>query len=186
MYTALAHDLGKKPTFSKEGGKIKFIGHEIKGIPLAKKMLKRITKNKGLIEKVSVLIRHHLRPADFVRNGAKDVAYKRLAYKLSISGLNMKILAKLSRADVLGRAQNPEECKKLRAPEVAEFLRRANRALVLHKPEEPILKGRDLLDVMEPGPELGRLLKKAYELQIEKGIKDKEKLKKNVLILIHS
>ena len=58
---------------------------------------------------------------------------------------------------------------------------KAKQARVLHEVEQPVLLGRDLLDSVEPGPEMGKLLKKAYELQIEEGIKDKHELKKRIL-----
>jgi hypothetical protein len=35
--------------------------------------------------------------------------------------------------------------------------------------------------IVEPGPEMGRLVKKAYEIQIEEGIKNKRELKKRIL-----
>ena len=66
-------------------------------------------------------------------------------------------------------------------PEIDEFLAHTHEAKVLEEVEKPILQGRDLLDVIEPGPEMGVLLKKAYQIQMEEGIKDKEKLKQRIL-----
>jgi hypothetical protein len=43
------------------------------------------------------------------------------------------------------------------------------------------LQGRDLLDGIKPGPEMGALVKKAYEIQVQEGIRDKATLKKRVL-----
>ena len=51
----------------------------------------------------------------------------------------------------------------------------------MHKPEEPILQGRDLMASCEPGPKWVHFLKKAYEIQIEEGIKDKQELLKRIL-----
>ena len=48
----------------------------------------------------------------------------------------------------------------------------------MHGPEEPVLHGRDLLDVVQPGPKMGQFLKDAYQIQIEEGIKDVQELKK--------
>lgn len=47
--------------------------------------------------------------------------------------------------------------------------------------EKPILQGRDLLPEMTPGPRMGKLLKEAYQLQLDEGITDKEELKRRVL-----
>ena len=41
--------------------------------------------------------------------------------------------------------------------------------------------GRDLLDMCEPGEQMGELLSYAYEIQLEEGIKDKAVLKSRVL-----
>lgn len=47
----------------------------------------------------------------------------------------------------------------------------------VESPVEPLLRGRDLLALgLKPGPELGRLLRKAYELQLELGLKTKEEV----------
>lgn len=63
---------------------------------------------------------------------------------------------------------------------VEKFVIAAKNAKVLHHAEEPLLKGADLLDQAQ-GKELGELLKKAYELQLQDSIYDKSKLLKKVL-----
>ncbi len=50
-----------------------------------------------------------------------------------------------------------------------------------HGPEKPVLLGRHLLGIVKEGPEMGEILAKAYEIQIEEDIKDAEELKKRVL-----
>ena len=47
--------------------------------------------------------------------------------------------------------------------------------------EKPILMGRHLLDVIKPGPLISQILKYAYDLQIDKGIKNIKELKKIAL-----
>ena len=61
------------------------------------------------------------------------------------------------------------------------FTQKMREANIEHGPEKPVLLGRHLLDVVEPGPKLGKLLDKAYDIQIEEGITDPEELKKRVL-----
>lgn len=63
---------------------------------------------------------------------------------------------------------------------VEKFVIAAKNAKVLHHAEEPLLKGADLLDQAQ-GKELGELLKKAYELQLQDSIHDKSKLFKKIL-----
>ena len=65
-------------------------------------------------------------------------------------------------------------------PDVAIFKEKVKQANVLHHTIEPLLKGADVLDMVSPGPQMGMLLKHAYEIQIEKSITDKEQLKEYV------
>ena len=57
----------------------------------------------------------------------------------------------------------------------------AQKAGVLHGPEDAAVLGRDLLNYVQPGPEMGRLIGAAYEIQLEEGIRDKEALLQRIL-----
>lgn len=61
-----------------------------------------------------------------------------------------------------------------------DFIAKAQDAGVLHGPEEALLEGKDLLGYAE-GKELGELLKKAYEMQLNEGIESQAELKKKLL-----
>lgn len=180
LYTALVHDLGKAVTTEKTPNGIISYNHEVVGVDLARAMLKRITENHDLISAILKLVRHHMTPVIFVKEGAKASAYKRLANKLDPE-TTIAMLADLAYADIRGR--NPESIDPLTIaiPELVTFIERADQAKVHYKPEEPVLKGRDLLDVIKPGKEMGRLLDRAYEIQIEEGIIDRDELKRRVL-----
>ena len=65
--------------------------------------------------------------------------------------------------------------------EVQQFLDMAAKAHVVYKPEEPVLLGRDLEGKVEPGPRMGILLKKAYEIQIDEGVIDKQELLNRIM-----
>ena len=55
------------------------------------------------------------------------------------------------------------------------FIERARALGVEHEPAEPLLQGRHLLDAgVEPGPEMGRLLKRVYELQLDGEVTTRE------------
>lgn len=180
LYGLLCHDLGKVTTTTLIDGRLRSIGHEEAGVPLAKSLLKRITRRVDLIHAVEKIVRHHMAPGVFPKTGAKLPAYKRLANKLA-PDVTMELLAKISLADKRGR--NPENIKPLDKdiPEVTQFLQMAQKANVVYKPEEPVLLGRDLAGIVEPGPQMGTLLKKAYEIQIDEGIRDKAELLKRIL-----
>lgn len=179
-YAALCHDLGKATTTIVVDGEIKSYGHEDAGVDLTKQLLARMTNIKDLVADVCLLVKYHMAPLQFIKEGAKKSAYKRLANKL-MPRMNIQLLADLARADRAGR--NPESSQPLSVeiPDVDQFVSRAQQAQVQHKGEEPILLGRDLLDVVSPGPELGNLLNAAYEIQIEEGVTDKQELRRRVL-----
>jgi tRNA nucleotidyltransferase (CCA-adding enzyme) len=91
------------------------------------------------------------------------------------------MLAKVALADSRGRNPHGHDPLTTHDPDVERFLYHAHQAQVEQKPEEPILHGRDIIDWVEPGPEMGKLLEKAYEIQLEEGIKNKEELKRRIL-----
>jgi tRNA nucleotidyltransferase (CCA-adding enzyme) len=177
MLAALCHDLGKVTTTDDQ---LHAYGHEDEGKTIAKKMLKRLTDDIQIIKSVSLLVKHHMKPFAFIREGAKPKAYKRLAKKLA-PYTNMQQLAYLARADSMGR--NPEKGEPLseNPKEYYLFLEKIDQLEVRHKPEAPVLLGRHLLDTIKPGPEMGKILNQAYEIQLEEGIKDVEELKKRAL-----
>ena len=51
-----------------------------------------------------------------------------------------------------------------------QFLKNSQKAKVETGPEKPVLLGRDLLDSIDPGQEMGRLLRLAYDIQIDEEI----------------
>jgi tRNA nucleotidyltransferase (CCA-adding enzyme) len=154
--------------------------HAQEGGKLAPQMLKRITHTHDLIHTVTLLVRYHMEPGQFVRGGAKMAAYKRLARKLA-PHTTLNMLADLALADMQGR--NPDDSAPLTsASEIIDTFRAcAQRAQVLHAVEKAVLQGRDLLGLVSPGPLLGKLVRRAYEIQIEEGITDVEELKRRVL-----
>lgn len=180
-YAAMCHDLGKATTTKYIKGKIRSWGHDIAGYPLTKKLLNRIITNKTLIEKVATLVKWHMQPLIFIKVKAKSAAYKRLAIKLYKKGLNVHMLGLLALADRQGR--NPKGCKPLdiKPKEVEEFIDKAKRLNIEYEPENPILLGRDLIDIIKPGPLMGKVLDYVYKKQIENNIKDKYKLKQIAL-----
>lgn len=176
MYAALCHDLGK-PATTQPGGKAH--GHAQAGVAVAKKLLSRMTRAKELVDLVCKLVRYHLAASEFEKTGAKEAAYKRLAHKLA--PLTLEDVALVGLADNQGRNSKSHKPLKKKPREIETFVRKATKAKVLTKPEKPLLLGRDLLDIVTPGPELGRILMEAYELQLKHGFSDKEELKKRVL-----
>lgn len=180
LYAALCHDLGKVSTTQIVEGRIRSFEHEIVGAPLAHAFLKRITQHTRLLKIVPLLVRHHMAPGQLIQANAGDGAYKRLALKMAPDG-NLALLAVLACADKRGRNGAAHVPLMTALPFVEAFIERAHSIGVLYAPEPAVLTAPDLLHDIEPGPRLGRLLRHAYEIQINKGIRDKDILKARVL-----
>lgn len=173
----MCHDLGKAITTQEVDGKIRAIKHDIKGMALAYSLLQRITGKNDVKDIVKKMVKYHMTPGQFVKNGAGHKAYKRLAQKLEPE-LNCQQLALLAVCDKAAR--NPEKGNPfpdVMFPDIQEFIDNAEKYGVLTKSEAPILMGKDVIDYIPPGPKMGRALSLAYKLQITKGITDKEELK---------
>lgn len=177
MFAALCHDLGKPYATVLVDNRLKSAGHAQAAIFWTKKLLARLTIKKELVPCVCVLVLHHMQVAALVQQNAKAAAYKRLAHALDPYA-TMRQLALLARADQRGR--NPDGSGNPLAEDssiVTIFLERTHAALVSDSKEEPLLHGRDVMDIVSPGPEMGSLLKIAYDIQLNEGIKDKDTLK---------
>lgn len=129
--------------------------------------LSRLKFSNQINDSVAKLIKYHSIPQKMISEVAGEGHYKELADKL-FPEANLRQLA------MLAFFTGAEE------PVFNEFIKNAQLAFVLERPELPILSGSDLLGKIKPGPEMGALLKKAYKLQILSGIKSKSELLKKI------
>jgi len=173
----LCHDFGKATTTDEN---LHCHGHEEAGVPLAQKFLKRITDDLFLSKAVSKLVRHHLAPFMLLREEAGAKAYKRLAAKLAPE-VTMRQLGLVALADYRGRNGINSQPLTAHQEKFDQFINNAEQANVVHQAEAPVLLGRHLLDVVQPGPQMGELLDKAYNIQIDEGITDVDELRRRVL-----
>jgi len=177
MLAALCHDLGKPSVTDKDG---RAFGHEAAGVEPTKKFLKRFCDDTALIKAVSKLVRYHLMPGALIEQNSSIKAYKRLALKLSpdVSARQLGIVALCDH-----RGRNPHNSKPLDIDQKLFdlFANKLKEAGVVDTPEPPLLQGRDFMDVVKPGPEMGKLVKRAYEIQIDEDIADADELKRRVL-----
>jgi tRNA nucleotidyltransferase (CCA-adding enzyme) len=168
MLAAVCHDLGKPATTAVIDGRIRSPGHEEAGIEPATRLLDRLNVNSidnfDVRGQVLALTAHHLKPGAFykVRDELTDGAFRRLAQKV-----DMELLARIAKADCLGRT-GQFDCSAM-----DWFLERSRALGVEHKPPAPILMGRHLLELgVTPGPRMGEILKSVYELQLDGAIPD--------------
>lgn len=179
LYAALCHDLGKVTTTTVNNGVIKSIGHE-REVESVKKMMRRITHDGDLIAAIVALVKYHMIPLQLVAQRSHRAAYKRLANKLG-NALSLSLLSDLVCADKCGRNGASHEPLPGPCAEVEEFREKAKKAGVFEYKEAPVLIGADMLPYVAPGPEIGKLLARAYDLQINEGITDKSVLLRRVM-----
>jgi tRNA nucleotidyltransferase (CCA-adding enzyme) len=168
MLGAVCHDLGKPATTAMIDGRVKSPNHEAMGVEPATQILDRLNINTldgfGVRGQVLGLVTQHLRPMAFFKaqDTVTDGAFRRLAQKV-----DLELLARFARSDCHGRT-GTFDCSG-----IDWFLERARSLGVEHRPPPPILLGRHLIELgVEPGPEMGKILRAVYELQLDGQVED--------------
>jgi tRNA nucleotidyltransferase (CCA-adding enzyme) len=101
---------------------------------------------------VKSLVAEQTRPREFISRGATDGEYRRLARVVDLD-----LLYRMATASS-GEAER----------NLDSFIERARSLGVEHEAPAPLVLGRHLLEVgVEPGPQMGDLLRKVYELQLD-------------------
>jgi tRNA nucleotidyltransferase (CCA-adding enzyme) len=177
LYGVLCHDFGKASTTTLADGRIRSIGHTKAGAAPTRQFMERLTQDKWIVRGVEKLVNEHLTPLFLHNHGAGAGAIRRLARRLAPEA-DVELLERCARADYLASGDTDD---RVFAPG-AWLLEMAREHLVTHQPEEPVLKGRHLVAVgISPGPLIGRMLERAYEIQTEHGEKRIEVLRNMVL-----
>jgi tRNA nucleotidyltransferase (CCA-adding enzyme) len=165
MLGAVCHDLGKPATTAFVDGRIRSLDHEQAGVEPAESLLDRLNVHTidGFDVRTQVigLVAQHLKPGMFHKAAnVGDGAFRRLAQKV-----DLELLARLARADCLGRTGS-FDCSAM-----DWFIERARALGVEHQPPPPILLGRHLLELgLSPGPRVGEVLRHVYEKQLDGAI----------------
>ena len=157
----LCHDFGKPActAYDPASGHIRSLGHDEEGVEPTLSFLRRLTNEERLLKEVPPLVRLHMRPFAMWRDKSSDAAIRRLAAKV----VRIDRLLRVAAADDEGRPPFPSEPEPLRwLAEQAERLRIADSA------PKPLVQGRDLIALgMKPGVAFGKILKAAYEAQLD-------------------
>ena len=163
MLAAISHDFGKPSTTEFIDGRIRSRNHEQAGIKPTETFLDRInihsSRGYDVRRQVLELVAHHLTPGMWHKapDGVTDGAFRRLARKV-----DLELLAVLAKADCRGRT-GMFDCSAM-----DWFLERARALGIEHEAPAPLLLGRHLLQLgLLPGPEVGKILKHIYELQLD-------------------
>ncbi len=180
MFGVLCHDLGKPETTRHDRGRVRSGGHEVVGADRSTEFLTRIRASNELIERVGALVREHLTPSQFAQQHAGPRAYRRLARRLARASVSLVLLARVARADHLGRTTEAALHGRYEAGDV--FLDEA-RALHLETAAPPeVVQGRHLIERgLAPGREFGRILARCRDVYDETGWDDPERILDRVL-----
>lgn len=174
-FGVLLHDVGKPATTQVLEDRVISHRHEIEGVRLAASFLEGLRASKRLVRSVATLVRWHLEPVRYVLQGATERAYRRLARRLAEGGVDADLLARLARADLLGRTT--DAARRGEAPEVERFLERMRALGVEHEAPPDVVSGRHVLARgFAPGPLVGRILEKCREIQDATGLDDPDSI----------
>jgi poly(A) polymerase len=151
-YGCLLHDVAKPVCAGRVGDRLTFYGHTAQGAGMAEEILKRLKRSRAVWERVSYLVRNHLRHVQ-----APQMRLSTLKRFLREDGIGE--LLELSRIDALssnGDLQYYRFCKE----RLAEFQHEEIRP-------EPLLRGNDLIAMgFTPGPVFTDILRQVEDAQL--------------------
>ena len=155
MLSALLHDLGKcVATQVQEDGRITAYGHEVLGLELVERQLRRITNCERTLRYVRNQAELHMRPNMLYAAQSK----KKKTRQLFDMSLCPNDLILLSRADASGKLDEPYR-------EENEIWLRERLEDYRNRLKQPMVTGQDLIDAgLRPGRDFAELLKRARML----------------------
>lgn len=158
----LCHDFGKPvTTFTDENGRIRSPGHDIAGIPIAERFLRRMTEEKALIEDVLVLVETHMRPAELYKAQAGSSAIRRLANRVG----RIDRLIRVVSADMGGC---PPKDKSAFLVGLKWFETQGELLNILDNRPKPLILGRHLISQgLKPGKAFKKILDDCFEAQLD-------------------
>ncbi len=165
----LCHDMGKPVStfWDTHTGRIRSPRHDIRGVPIARVFLERLTRQKKLFEEVLPLVEHHMRPLSLYKSKASDSAIRRLATRVK----RLDRLVRVAYADKSGRP--PLKIEDFR--EGKWLLDKATELEIKDSAPKALVLGRHLIEAgLQPGPHFGKILEQCYEAQLEGVFTDNE------------
>ncbi len=151
MLSAVVHDLGKIVASEEINGVIHAYGHEIKGLPLVKEFLERITGEKSVISYCLNMTKLHMKPISMLNQNSKMKSFNKL-FDESVAPYD---LIYLSLSDKGRNADGKQD-------NLFEKLERFNEVM-----SRPFVQGRDLIDAgLSPDKSFTEILSYAHKLRL--------------------
>ncbi len=175
---ALFHDAGKKEMQTVESdGRIRFLGHDKAGAKLAGQRLRRLTLSNQAIKQIKQIVTGHMRPL-LLANEQKTPSRRaifRYFRDTGSAGVDIGLLALADHLATYDGLGTPEQWQHLLDVVVILFNHYYEHHTETVAPP-PFIDGRDLMNELhlEPGPEIGRLLRLIQEAQAAGDIASRE------------
>lgn len=161
IFAALLHDIGKATTteISERSNRIIHPAHETIGVEYATDFLNTIGAPGDIITGVLPLIREHMFHRGRGPDNLSPRSVRRLAVRLKDTSIrDLGYLMMADRMVEFGKAD----------PFVDAMMKVAAEVKAEDDAPEPLLKGKHLLRAkLRPGPDFGKILKKAYDAQLD-------------------
>jgi putative nucleotidyltransferase with HDIG domain len=169
MWALLLHDVGKPVTITMpvdKDDRIRFNEHDNKGAEITEKILTRLKLPNRTIKHVCYIVKNHMRigKADEMRKGRLKLLMAKDTFSDELNMLYADIRASHEKMDIY------------------EFLKKEYKEFVEKNKLPPaIVDGNFLIGMgFKPSPLFNKIIKKAYEAQLEGSFSDKESAKKFV------
>lgn len=163
---ALLHDVAKPETRAEVEGRVRFIGHDVKGAERAAAIAQRWRLSRRAAAVVERLVQHHLRPMHLAQSGPVTHRARHRFFRDLGEDAGALLLLALADAAAL-RGDDPLEVWTGEGGRVLRELMAGaadERALAA---AAPLVTGEDVMAAfaLRPGPEVGHLLARAREAQ---------------------
>lgn len=163
---ALLHDVAKPETRAEIDGRVRFLGHEVRGAARAAAVASRLRLSRRASAAIERLVRHHLRPMHLAQAGTLTRrARHRFFRDLGDEARDLLLLATADAAGLGG--DSPFAIWAGPGGSVVRALMEGVEAERAAEAAPPLLGGEDVMQAfgLAPGPEVGRLLALAREAQ---------------------
>lgn len=171
------HDAGKPSvmTIEPDTGRHRFIRHDEVGSEIVVPLLKELKFSKKQIKYISFLVRNHIYPSQLVSSEHFEKAEFKFFAKSGEFVPDVILLAKADRLSALGPAITPEIVKN-NISNLTKLLNKYFENIEKTKPPKPFLNGHEISAItgIAQSKELGDIVKKIYENQVEGIIATKE------------
>jgi putative nucleotidyltransferase with HDIG domain len=164
---ALLHDIGKPETRTLDSvSKVHFYGHEITGAAMAAEALRRLRFAREEVTWAQRVVRHHMRPLQFVTQGMTRRAIYRFFRDAGDAGVGAAILLLADARATWGRELTAERWQKYMDVSLRLLNSYFDHRDTMFEPP-PLITGRDVMAHVQipSGPEIGRLLAQVREAQ---------------------